>query len=331
MKEGHMKKLNQFISRIDLGTTQQHRNMAVLPLLHPIKPTASYITLKEALENNVLTVKEVDKQGSVPELKVINRGDIPVLLLDGEELVGAKQNRVLNTSILLEEKSETIIPVSCTEAGRWSFKSEHFEDSGVVMAASARMTKNFSVSESLAKGQSFRSDQGRVWDDIDELSSRAEVHSTTGAMRDVFEKRKKEIEDYLNAFTLVPSQRGLLVIINNKVIGFDIVSLDSVYNKLHQKLVKSYAMEAWVESKNEIKDKDSLSEKAKSFLKQTEEGTWKRFKSVGYGWDYRFRNDKLVGSTLFNNEVIHMAFFIIPEQESDDNIADVGARIRNRM
>jgi len=312
MKEGHMKKLNQFISRIDLGTTQQHRNMAVLPLLHPIKPTASYITLKEALENNVLTVKEVDKQGSVPELKVINRGDIPVLLLDGEELVGAKQ-------------------VSCTEAGRWSFKSEHFEDSGVVMAASARMTKNFSVSESLAKGQSFRSDQGRVWDDIDELSSRAEVHSTTGAMRDVFEKRKKEIEDYLNAFTLVPSQRGLLVIINNKVIGFDIVSLDSVYNKLHQKLVKSYAMEAWVESKNEIKDKDSLSEKAKSFLKQTEEGTWKRFKSVGYGWDYRFRNDKLVGSTLFNNEVIHMAFFIIPEQESDDNIADVGARIRNRM
>ena len=37
--------------------------------------------------------------GSVPELKVINKAEIPILLLDGEELVGAKQNRVLNTTM----------------------------------------------------------------------------------------------------------------------------------------------------------------------------------------------------------------------------------------
>jgi len=57
----------------------------------------------------------------VPELKVISQSDRPILLLDGEELVGAKQNRVLNTTILLREKAETNIQVSCVEQGRWSY------------------------------------------------------------------------------------------------------------------------------------------------------------------------------------------------------------------
>jgi len=58
-----------------------------------------YLTLKEALEKRLLVIKEVSAQASVPELKVINNADLPVLLLDGEELAGAKQNRVLNTTM----------------------------------------------------------------------------------------------------------------------------------------------------------------------------------------------------------------------------------------
>jgi hypothetical protein len=51
----------------------------------------------------------------LPQHMVVNRANKPVLLIDGEELAGAKQNRVLNTSILIKEVSETKIPVSCTE------------------------------------------------------------------------------------------------------------------------------------------------------------------------------------------------------------------------
>ena len=96
-------------------------NMAVIPLFTSINESPQYLTLKEALEKRLLTITEVSQSGSVPELKVVNKAEIPVLLLDGEELAGAKQNRVLNTTILLKENSETIIPVSCTEQGRWAY------------------------------------------------------------------------------------------------------------------------------------------------------------------------------------------------------------------
>jgi hypothetical protein len=108
------------LSKLELGPIQQHNNLAVIPLFAPGMEGPEYLTLKQALDARLLTIAEVSQGGSVPELKVINQGDLPVLLLDGEELVGAKQNRILNTTILLKEKSETLIPVSCTESGRWS-------------------------------------------------------------------------------------------------------------------------------------------------------------------------------------------------------------------
>ena len=60
--------------------------------------TLAYGTLAEALRYGVIVVTEVNAGGSIPDLKVINNADSSVLLLDGEELKGAKQNRVLNAS-----------------------------------------------------------------------------------------------------------------------------------------------------------------------------------------------------------------------------------------
>ena len=109
--------IKNYLLNIELGELQSYKKMGVIPLKTSVSQGPEYITLKEALERNQLKVKEVSRGGSVPELKVINNAEIPVLLLDGEELIGAKQNRVLNTTILLKEKSKTIIPVSCTEQG----------------------------------------------------------------------------------------------------------------------------------------------------------------------------------------------------------------------
>ena len=135
--EGHVK---DFIMNIESGEMQVHKNLAIVPLYMNGNGGTAYITLKEALEKGTLTVTEVTEGGTVPELKVINKADIAVLLLDGEELAGAKQNRVLNTTVLIAAHSETVIPVSCTEHGRWSYTSSEFRDSDVIMAYNIKLS-----------------------------------------------------------------------------------------------------------------------------------------------------------------------------------------------
>jgi len=65
----------------------------VIPLLSENGAGPDYLTLKEAMEAQLIAITEVTEGGSVPELKVKNTGARPVLILDGEELSGAKQNR----------------------------------------------------------------------------------------------------------------------------------------------------------------------------------------------------------------------------------------------
>src|SRR5262245_40652463 len=184
---------DQSFASLQLGAPQVHRNIVVFPILSPSHATTRWLTLGEALEQQLLTVTEVSHGGSVPELAVDNRADRPVLLLDGEELIGAKQNRVLNTTILLKERSKTVVPVSCTEHGRWAYNSAAFADSNVVMAHKIRSSKVRSVSESLSASAGFKSDQGVVWDSIVSLHSKLGTSSPTGAMHDAYKAREREL------------------------------------------------------------------------------------------------------------------------------------------
>ena len=122
--------LKDYLLNIETVSPQEFKNMSVIGLKTPPQNDLEFLSLEDALKEDLITITEVDKSGTVPDLKAINRSDIPVLLLDGEELVGAKQNRVLNTSILLKENSEFVVPVSCTEEGRWSYKSAEFAEIG---------------------------------------------------------------------------------------------------------------------------------------------------------------------------------------------------------
>jgi len=337
------KSVENYLFGMELGAGQSFENMAVFELLRGENGGPEYITLMEALERGVFTVTETSEGGSVPELMVANTGDVPVLLLDGEELRGAKQNRILNTTILVAPKSSTKVPVSCVEHGRWSYQEKEFRESGNVMHREMRMLNVRNVSESLRTEKQFRSDQGEIWDKVEELHCVMAVPERTGAMRDVYEAKGGDLEGYLKSFKLAAGQKGILVFVDGKAAGMDFVSREAAFATLFPKLIKSYAMEAMIltERRKRGRGKGDAgkapakpnTDAAREFLKRAAACDEKKYESVGLGWSYRYAGTGVVGSALaFNDNVVHMAFFSIDEAESLEDPGNMaGTRMRRNF
>jgi hypothetical protein len=319
----------QFISNIILGEMKEYKNIAVVPLFSGSKGKTGYITLKEAFGKKYIRISEVNSGGSVPELSVENNGDELIILVDGEELIGAKQNRIINTTILLEKKSKTVIPVSCTEAGRWSYTTPDFKDSDVLLNYEIRQAKTRSVSDSLNINRDYRSNQREVWDRIEKISSEVNVDSPTYAIKDVFNSVKNQTDDFIKNFPVEKGQNGLLVMVNGYAAGFDIFSLETAYEKIHTKLIKSYAVDAIRPLKNSAKTPDMQT--AFDFLNEAKKSNQTRFKSKGLGDDIRFESLNCVGSSLcLEEEIIHMAFFIIARENDPGYMDGYRKRMKNR-
>ena len=133
-----METIHAFLDTVKLARKQVCRNLTVFPILAPEGEGPDYLTLARAIEEDLVRVTEVDRDGHVPELKLVNDAPVMVLVVEGEELVGAKQNRIVNVTFLVPEKAEITIPVSCVEQGRWSYRSEAFAAGKNFMHASLR-------------------------------------------------------------------------------------------------------------------------------------------------------------------------------------------------
>ena len=151
-----------------LGAPRSHANLAVFPLWTAATTDRPYMTLDEALSSGQVRVTEVSQAGSVPNLCLVNDAGLPVLLLDGEELCGAKQNRVLNLTILAPAGKTIVVPVSCVEQGRWAHRSAVFASSDRVLYSRSRAAMAAEVTQSLGSSGRALSDQLAVWESIRE-------------------------------------------------------------------------------------------------------------------------------------------------------------------
>ena len=236
------------LQSVQFGAIQMYKSIAIVPLIAPTDGMFQYRTLGEALATWDIAITEVSAAGSVPELMVVNRANKPVLLIDGEELAGAKQNRVLNTSILLKEVSETKIPVSCTEQGRRSYASKAFSESGNVMAYKSRSKKTRSVQCSIEASGAYHSDQGESGTASPSFRPKPAVDDGEEAylIREGFEKLVALAEVVFPGFVNVAHGRGVM---GRRPVGVDMLSLTAAYAKLHPKLVRSYMLEGLLDPK----------------------------------------------------------------------------------
>jgi hypothetical protein len=112
--------LQEEFSSLMVGPASHFRNLTIFPLIQCEKARETeYLLLDDAISNGWVRVTELRSGATVSELMLENEAEKPVLMVNGEELVGAKQNRVLNITILEPTKCAMSIPVSCVESGRW--------------------------------------------------------------------------------------------------------------------------------------------------------------------------------------------------------------------
>ena len=301
--------IQKYLTKAKIGRKQSHQNLAIFPLLSSYANGLDYITLDEALTEGLIEVVEVSEEGTVPELKVVNKSPCMVLILDGEELVGAKQNRIVNTTILIQEKTTTVIPVSCVEQGRWAHTSPRFDSEERLMAAHLRAMKSEQVHHSIRTSDDYYSDQAAIWREISRKARRMRAESPTMAMSEIYEKERAALDGYINHFRLVEMQVGAVFMINGKVVGLDCFGKPETFSKVFRKLVESYALDAidWQEQERSGK---ALKSEVTKFLWAATASSVESRPSVGLGIDYRLESYNLTGFALAHeDQVLHFSVF----------------------
>jgi len=159
--------------------------------MHPLRlrgtPNLEYLVLNDSESEGVVRIEETCASGSVPELQVRNRAKSRLLIPEGSTLIGAKQNRVVNLSVMLAPESVTVIPVSCVERGRWRFTSPHFGYGGLAdIPLRAKMRAD--ATKSLKNTGEIHVNQGAVWEHVEDMLYCASAGSPTRDYHALYEK-----------------------------------------------------------------------------------------------------------------------------------------------
>jgi len=303
---------SEALSRVRLESPVSFRGLTVFPLLAKSSPRF-YITLDEAM-----AAKEIDitDSGRVEDVNVKNTGNRHVLIVDGEEIVGAKQNRVFNSSLMVAPGQTVVAKVSCVEQGRWSTASTGFGTSGTQLFARARQMNTQAVAGNMAASSTPVGDQTEVWDRVARKNEALGVPSETRAMHEAYKLRQEDVDAYVKQFQPLKTQVGAVFAIRGEIVGLDLFDDAGTLEKMYPKLVRSYALDA-ISPEPNVKTSAGAPEKpapdmdsARGFLASAREARGKSYPSQGEGRDLRVQGWKVSGASLIvKGAPVHTAVF----------------------
>ena len=247
---------------------------------------------------------------TVPYLGVANPTNRPVLIPEGEQLIGGLQDRVLNTSVLVPPSSHLHIPVSCLEQGRWGDR-RGFERGRAYAPRRTRRAKNASVSDSVRQDGSRRSDQAAVWNSIDRELARRGANSPTRAVRDAdqFLRRDRQragrIERLVRRGPL-PGQCGVVVAHGRRVVAVDVFGSHDLLVPHWEGLIRSYLME------RPTSNGHPSATRALSVISRLGKARAVVNRGVGLGIELHVKDRRLVGQALIlGRAVVHVSAFMV--------------------
>ncbi len=290
------------------GETVTHRGISVTPLFPMRNPECTYISLADAVAKG-FTVTEVDEEGDVGEIVVHNPTGSRVLLYDGEEIAGAKQDRIINVSVLVGVGEEFAVPVSCIEMGRWERESDAFRPAMRTPATEVRRAKALNLELDPMEGGAA---QSAVWDAVSMKERQHGFESGTSKHGDLIEHERGKLDDLARAFPLQPGQCGMVLGADGKVVCMDAVSRPDVFATLHGPLLTGYMLDAM----HALDGTPAPDDAAAAFMTVVERAERRPRQAAGLGTDVRLGSPDVVGSALeLDGETIQLTAF---RRESDD-------------
>jgi hypothetical protein len=237
--------LAHWLDSCSTGKPTDVGSVTLVPILGTAGPDADL--LEEALAAGTATVSEIGA-GQVNTVRVCHRGSRPLLIIDGEEIVGAKQNRVFNASFLVGPNEIVDVPVSCVERGRWAYNKPAFGSPARTLTSTARGQKLSRVAASVTRSGSYDADQGAVWRDVDELLAKSNVHSGTASFSDAVESRLNDVDEAVSGVNVLPDQVGIAVIRGPHLVSMDLLGTPALFRRAWRKIARGVFAEQYGQS-----------------------------------------------------------------------------------
>jgi hypothetical protein len=292
------------LPEVRVGDAIRHESLAVFPLFSTVDARVDYLLSDEAIQAGSVAVEEVNEGGSVPNLLVTNSGDSRVLFLEGEELRGAKQNRVLNTSVLIAAHSKTAIPVSCVEQGRWRYRSKQFAPSGSHSSSKLRHILKKSSYQAMKSGHGYSSDQSAVWSEVSRQMVSLHSSSPTAAMSDTFETNQVRLDEFRDRLKYVEGASGVAVAVGKKVVALDLFDRPATCGRVWDRLLSGVVMDALEESRS---DEIAQTSDVESLISRLKARDWEPAPAVAEGQEFRLDPDPETHASalVFEDSMLH--------------------------
>lgn len=294
--------LQQALFDLEIRDPVSHGLLHIFPLRGGTCGEQDISLLEGGLRAGTLHIEELHEAGSVPELRVANEGALRVLILEGDELIGARQNRVANSSVLVAAESELVLPVSCVERGRWSYCSREFTADNCSPHLALRRLKSKSVHNSLKHGRGHRSDQGAVWNEVDRKACLHEAPSPTHALQDSRSHLSEKLAD-----EFPQGACGVAVSLGERPALLEVLAGPRSFARVSRKLLSGYAFEAVGLGGRTCAPKATA---VRSLIEAAANASHEEHPAVGAGRDVRFEEDGISGYALVGESgVLHAAAF----------------------
>jgi hypothetical protein len=298
--------LGELLQTIEVDGLQEASGFQAFALRAP-GDGLSYLTMDEALEAGAWEITEVTEKGQVPTLKVLNRSDRMVFLMAGEQVIGAKQNRVLNASYMVAARSEMPVPVSCVEAGRWRTMSPKFSSGHNMSHSKLRKLMSKHASEGYHAGGSPSSKQGEVWEEVGRKLDAMGSSSPSHALHQVYEDHERRLADLLGQFKVPEGHRGAAFVVAGRIAGVDLFDQPATLEKLWPKLIRGYALDAL---EPESPAPPASVESIGGWIRGAAAAQVEPFRSPGLGMDLRLSGAGLIGASLVVEDCpVHLELF----------------------